>query len=441
VTSDHDQPPASGGAPEARLRPRTTDLTADEVAPEPMRTTATDAPAGAPAEPGDHVAPHPEASSDTSAESDTASGTAASSGPPPPDSSTDPHQRRRGWLPPGVSVLGAGVAGAGIVLAVLGTMGLLTSRDNGLSAVDARLAGLELEVRDLASRAPAAGVDGRALEEVVGRVDTLEAAVVTSRPAAGDPSFSNRVAALDGEVKALAQTIATLGRGSDEGLAAAREARTRADANAAALTALAQKIPAAAVERGEVDALAGRVAAVERSEKTAERGDRAVRLVLVATALKAAAERGEPFAGELAAAKALGADPQLTAPLEPFAASGVPTTAALARELSALSFALRPAAPAPARDSFLDRLQVNAEKLVRVRPTEEVAGTDAAAVASRIEGKAAQEDIAGALAELGKLPPAARAPAEAWIKQAQARTAALDASRRLAAEALAGLGK
>jgi hypothetical protein len=286
-----------------------------------------------------------------------------------------------------------------------------------------------------------AGVDGRVLDEVSGRLDTLEAAVVTARPAAGDPSLSNRIAALNGEVKALAETIATLGRRGDEALAAARAAQTRADAAAAAVAALAQKIPSAAVERSEVDALAGRVAAVEKSEKTAASGDRAVRLVLVATALKAAAERGEPFAGELAAAKSLGADPKLTAALEPFAAAGVPTVAMLARELGALAASLRPAQSAPPRESFLERLQGNAEKLVRMRPTEEVAGTDAAAVASRLEGKAAQEDLAGAQAELAKLPPAARAPAEAWVAKVQARTAALDASRRLAADALAGLGK
>ena len=439
MTSDHDQPPASGEPPPPRLRPRTSDLTADEVTPEPVRSAA-DTGEGPPPQATDHDPARMEASSDTSADHDTAA--ASASATPRSDSSADLPPRRRGWLPPGVSMLGAGVAGAGIVLAVLGTMGLLTSRDNGVSAVDARLAGLELEVRDLASRAPAAGVDGRALEEVVGRVDTLEAAVVTSRPAAGDPSLSSRIAAINGEVKALAETIATLGRRSDDVLTTAREARTRADATAAALTALAQKLPAgAAVERSQVDALAGRVAAVENSEKAVARGDRAVRLVLVATALKAAAERGEPFAAELAAAKALGADPTLTAALEPFAASGVPTVAVLARELSALMPALRLPAAAPAREGFLERLQVNAEKLVRVRPTDEVAGTDAAAVASRIEGKAAQEDIAGAQAELAKLPPAARAPAEAWIKQVQARTAALDASRRLAADALAGLGK
>ena len=440
MSSDHDQPPASGEVPAARLRPRTLDLTADEIAPEPVRTTATDAPEGPPPEGADHAAPRPEAASATSADPDTVAG-AASSGNPPAEPSSEVPPRRRGWLPAGVSMLGAGVAGAGIVLAVLGTMGLLTSRDNGVSALDARLAGIELEVRDLAARTPVAGVDGRVLDEVTGRLDTLEAAVVTSRPAAGDPSLSNRIAAMNGEVKALAETIATLGRRGDEALAAARAAQTRADAAAAAVAALAQKIPSAAVERSEVDALAGRVAAVEKSEKTAASGDRAVRLVLVATALKSAAERGEPFAGELAAAKSLGAEPKLTAALEPFAAAGVPTVAMLARELGALAASLRPAQSAPPRASFLERLQGNAEKLVRMRPTEEVAGTDAAAVASRLEGKAAQEDLAGAQAELAKLPPAARAPAEAWVAKVQARTAALDASRRLAADALAGLGK
>jgi hypothetical protein len=436
VTSDHDQPPASGGPPTPRLRPRTLDLPADEVAPEPIRTTEGTG--------DDGTVTHSAAEAETShqdAAADTASSDTVAGGASPDELPADA-ARRRGWLPAGVSMIGAGVLGAGIVLAVLGSMGLLVNPNDGLSAVDARLAGLELEVRDLAARAPAAGVDARALDEVVGRVDTLEAAVVTSRPATGDPSFSSRIAAINGEVKALAETIGTLGRRNDEAAAAARTAQTRSDATAAAVATLAQKLPAgAAVERSQVEALAARVAAVESSEKTAARGDQAVRLVLVTTALKSAVERGDPFAGELAAAKALGADPKLIAALEPFAASGVPTSAALARELSVLAPSLRPAASAQPREGFLERLQVNAEKLVRVRPTDEVAGSDAAAIASRVEAKATQEDIAGAQAELAKLSTTARAPAEAWLKQAQARTAALDASRRLAADALAGLGK
>ena len=367
VTSDHDQPPASGGPPTPRLRPRTLDLPAEEAAPEPIRTTGPAGDEATAAGPVDTGTPHQDAAADTPP-SDTVADTASPPDEPPADA-----PRRRGWLPAGVSMIGAGVLGAGIVLAVLGSMGLLVNPNDGLSAVDARLAGLELEVRDLAARAPAAGVDARALDEVVGRVDTLEAAVVTSRPATGDPSFSNRIAAINGEVKALAETIGTLGRRNDEAAAAARAAQTRSDATAAAVATLAQKLPAgAAVERSQVEALAARVAAVETSEKTAARGDQAVRLVLVATALKSAVERGDPFAGELAAAKALGADPKLTAALEPFATSGVPTSAALARELAALAPALRPAASAQPREGFLERLQVNAEKLVRVRPTEEL---------------------------------------------------------------------
>ena len=89
----------------------------------------------------------------------------------------------------------------------------------------------------------------------------------------------------------------------------------------------------------------------------------------------------------------------------------------------------------------MHKLQLNAEKLVRVRPLDGAAGSDSAAIVARVEAKAARTDIAGALAELAQLPPDARAPAEAWIKKAQAREAAVAASRRLAADTLAGLGK
>jgi hypothetical protein len=142
--------------------------------------------------------------------------------------------------------------------------------------------------------------------------------------------------------------------------------------------------------------------------------------------------------------KALAADPALIAPLEPFAATGVPTATALARELAALAPSLRPATvPPPARDGFLDRLQMQAEKLVRVRPVEGAAAADSegSAVVARIAVKASRGDLAGARADVDKLPPDARASADAWLKKAQARTAALDASRRLASDALAGLGK
>ena len=360
--------------------------------------------------------------------------------PLPPDvpGSPPPEAPRRG-RPSAVTWLGVAVAGVGLVLGVLGLVSLTMSRDNGVSALEARLAGLELGLREIASRASPPAADPKALDEVAGRVAKLEATGAAAPVGASDPALAARVAALASEVKAVAEAVGVLGRRSDEALAVAREARVRTDAGAAELAELAQK-PPAAVERSEVEALANRVAAVERDEKAAERGDRAVRLALAATALNATVERGDAFAAELAAAKALGADPKLLAALEPFARSGVPAAATLARQFSEVAPALQ-AAVAPPPEGVLGRLQMNAEKLVRIRRVDEAPGSDAAAIVARSEAKAARGDLAGAVAELAELPPNARAPAEAWIKSAQARIAAIDASRRLAADALSGLSK
>ena len=359
------------------------------------------------------------------------------SNPLPPDvpGNPPPEAPRRG-----VSLLGVAVVGIGLVLAALGLVSLILSRDNGVSALGARLAGVELDLRDLASRAPPPAADPKALDEVAGRVAKLEATGAAPPQGAGDPAFAARVAALQTEQKALAEAVGVLGRRDDEALAAAREARVRADASAAELAELAQK-PPAAIDRSEFEALANRVAAVEQSEKAAARADRTVRLALAATALNAAVERGDAFAAELDTVKALGADPKLAAALEPFARAGVPTAATLARQFSALAPALLQASEPPPRDGVLGRLQLNAEKLVRIRRVDEAPGSDGAAIVARSEAKASRGDLAGAVAELSELPPNARAPAEAWIKGAQARIAAIDASRRVAGDALSGLGK
>jgi hypothetical protein len=362
------------------------------------------------------------------------------SNPLPPDVPGNPPPEAPRQRVPAVFWLGVAVAGVGLVLAALGLVSLFISRDNGVSALDARLAGVELGLRDLASRAPPPAADPKALDEVAGRVAKLEATGAAPPQGVGDPALAGRVATLETELKTMAEAVGVLGRRSDEALAAAREARVRADAGAAELGELAQK-PPAAVERGELETLANLVAAVEQSQKTAARDDRAVRLALAATALNAAVERGDAFAAELATVKALGADPKLVAALEPFARAGVPTAATLARQFSALAPSLLQASEPPPRDSVLGRLQLNAEKLVRIRRVDEAPGSDGAAIVARGEAKAGRGDLAGAVAELGELPPNARAPAEAWIKSVQARIAAIDASRRLAADALSGLSK
>jgi hypothetical protein len=167
-----------------------------------------------------------------------------------------------------------------------------------------------------------------------------------------------------------------------------------------------------------------------------------VRTAVIGAALAAVVERGDPFADELAAARALVPEAGALAPLEGFAATGVPGADALARELTDLAPALlQAAAAAPPEGGILEKLQANAQRLVRIRPIEEVPGDDSAAVIARVEIKAARGDVAGALMELGNLPATVRAPAQAWISKAQARAAALAASRAFAADTLAALAK
>jgi hypothetical protein len=102
---------------------------------------------------------------------------------------------------------------------------------------------------------------------------------------------------------------------------------------------------------------------------------------------------------------------------------------------------LRAAGEPPRDGGFLERLQANAEKLVRIRPIEQVRGDgdDRAAILARVEQRAAQADIPGALAEIAKLPPEMRASLTAWAAKAEARGKAIDASRRVAANAVAAL--
>ncbi len=381
------------------------------------------------------------------------------SNPPPPAtppttaSTTRPKKEPRqgvGFL----GVVGAALIGGAVAAALaLFLIDRLPLRDDGARGLDTRLIRAEHQLREIAAHpqpADAKATD-KALEELAARLTRLEAAPPPSpapppAPAAApapaaDPALAGRIAKLEADTKALGDSIAAHGRRADETAALARAAQERANTSAATLADLAKRPPAPpAVERSEVEALAARVA--DLAKKPSDAADRSVRLALAAVQLRGAVDRGEPFTAELTAAKALTADPKVLAPLEPLAATGVPTAAVLARELTALAPAIHAAVGvAPAEGSFLERLQANAQKIVRIRPVEEIPGDEATAVIARIEVKAGRGDFAGALAELPKLPEPARAAAEPWAKRAQARVAAIEASRRLAADALAGLGK
>jgi hypothetical protein len=295
-----------------------------------------------------------------------------------------------------------------------------------------------------------------AIDDISARLNKIEGAVATQQqqkpvpPPQPDPALVSRLAAAEAATKSLSDALAALTHRIDDAAAAAQNALAQAKSASTAADA-AKSAAQTGVARSDLDALAARIAPLESTVKTladdikhetATADDRAARLTVAAEALRATVERGAPYQAELAAAKSLGADQSATAPLEAFAEAGVPSAKALAHELANLTPALQQAAePATSNSSFLGRLENNARRLVVITPVDAPPGDDPASVVTRIDVDAAHSDIAAALADIAKLPDAAKPVAAAWVEKAQARNAAIAASRKLAADALAALSK
>jgi hypothetical protein len=139
--------------------------------------------------------------------------------------------------------------------------------------------------------------------------------------------------------------------------------------------------------------------------------------------------------------KALGADEKGLAPLVPFAEKGRADKCGAGAGTARTDSGADEIVGAQAPTGFLERLEANASKLVRIRPVDAPAGDDASAVLARIEIEAAHAAIDDAIVDLGKLDAATRAPAQEWIRKAQARQAAFAAVRQFASEATHALGK
>jgi len=283
--------------------------------------------------------------------------------------------------------------------------------------------------------------------EISSRLDKIQQELQAPR---ADQALAARVAAAEAQTKSLGDSLAALGRRLDEVAAASQSAFAQAKTAAAAATDAMKNATRTGVEQSDIDALNNRIAALESTMKSLSTGtqrtssadDRAARLTVAAEALRAAVDRGAPYQAELALAQALGADQTATAPLEPFAADGLPNAAALAHEFALLTPSLLQASgAAPRESSFLGNLEAHAQKLVRITPIEAPAGDDPASVIARINIDAARGDIAAALAGIARLSESARALAASWVKKAEAREAAIAASRRIAADALAAIGR
>jgi hypothetical protein len=323
--------------------------------------------------------------------------------------------------------IGASVA-AGVVatLAVLWFASHLPTGGNA-SALRDRLAALEAEVTAKASTPQA---DPQALTNLSQRLDKLEQAV-GKLPAASrsDAAPDQRLTAIEKSMKSLDARLTVLTKRADDIAATSAAAHDRADAAFKAAEAVQSRVEG--LER----------AAKATQDKVAEHSgaDASARRALAAFALREAVVSGGPYSAELTSAKNTGLDGSKVNALEPFANAGIPTNAMLVREMSALLPKLEQAADGdiPQNTGFMERLQTNAGKLVRIHPVGDPSGDDASAVLARIRTKAAHNDAGGIVSELPKLPPKARALTNDWSKKLAARDSALAAAHDLARDAVA----
>jgi hypothetical protein len=280
-----------------------------------------------------------------------------------------------------------------------------------------------------------------AIDGLTARVASLESKVQAGagKPANAlpDPAMAARLAALEKSQASLRDELAAT-RAQSQKLATAVNGIQAAPGQAAATVDLSAIN--ARLDQIEATARAEKAEIAKDSAKPAD--DMPLRRVTVASLLDLSVRQGDPFTATLEAAKALDADPDALKPLQAFASAGVPTAAMLSRELLTLVPKLSPKAPdnVEAGGGLVDRLEAGAARLVRIERTD-ATGTDRGAIVARVTAAALHNDSNEARRELNTLSPADRAAAQSWIDKADARDAALAASRQFAADAMAALAK
>lgn len=276
-------------------------------------------------------------------------------------------------------------------------------------------------------------VTSATVDALSGRVAAVEARA--GKPAA-DPAMAARIDALEKSANSLRSDVANLRAQSDKTANDVKSAPRAAAPDLAALNdRVAQLERASKTERAEL---------AQQGEKIADAktmDDKSLRHVVAAALLDVAVRHGDAYGSQLAAARSLAAKPDTLKPLDTFASSGIPTPVALSRELLNIVPKLSP--PAEAQTSgtgIVERLQAGASKLVRIERTDGV-GNDRGAIVARVTAAALRNDFVEARRELKTLPEADRAPAQTWLDKADARDAALAASRKFADDAMADLAK
>jgi hypothetical protein len=294
--------------------------------------------------------------------------------------------------------------------------------------------------------APPAPQLNAAVEGLTARIAGLESRA--GKPVA-DPAAAARAEAVEKLVATLRSELTALRAQGDKLASAINDVRSAPRGDGAAsldLSGIDERIA-----KIESQMLAQSAAIAQQGSKIADNSaadakpadDMPLRRVVAAALLDVLVRVGDPYPAALSAAKALAPDPEALKPLDQFADKGVPSAGRLSTELLALLPKLLPSAQpdnATTGSGIVERLQAGAAKLVKIERTDTV-GSDRGAVVARITAAALRNDFNEARRELKTLEPADRAAAQGWLERADARDAALAASRQFAADAMAVLAK
>jgi hypothetical protein len=256
-----------------------------------------------------------------------------------------------------------------------------------------------------------------------------------------DPVAAARIEPLEKSVGALRVELAGLREQSEKLVSQVNEGKTASGASAAPpqLSEINDRIAALETTMRAQSAAMPQ----ESAKESAKAGDEVpLRRIVAAALLDVLVRTGDPYPAALATAKSLAPNPDALKPLEAFAATGVPSAAVLSRDLLSLvpKLSLPPTENAHTGTTLIDRLQAGAAKLVRIERTDAV-GNERGNVVARVTAAALRNDYNEARREMKMLTPADREPAQGWIEKADARDAALAASRQFAAEAMTALAK
>lgn len=283
------------------------------------------------------------------------------------------------------------------------------SADPRVGQLTQEIATLSARIETLAARPmPAADPGG-----LGARIDRLTAAIgeaeqrlaaVEKRPEPKAPDLSSvnqRTAAIEGTLKELRTGLSDIKRIAEE-------------APEAASSQVADKLA------GRIGGLEDRIAALTAARAAQPANADLAAAIVSLNALGTSLRSGKPFANELGAARSqLGERTAKLTPLEPFAATGLPTIETLEKQFSELAPKIL-SGPEP-DGNFFERLMTNASRLVQVRPVGEPAGNSVGAIVARAETKLGSRDLSGAIAEVESLPEAEKAVAAKWLAAARQR--------------------